>query len=52
MSKEKSKSIEHKTFEYQGNSYNGKNKVDIQILISSESEDDDVAGEKRSIRKN
>lgn len=47
MSKEKSKSIEHKTFEYQGNSYNGKNKVDIQILISSESEDDDVAGEKK-----
>lgn len=47
MSKQTIQNKEHKTFNYKGNSYNGKDKVDIEILISAESEDDDIQAEKK-----
>lgn len=47
MSKENSKSKEVKTFDYQGSSYNGKNKVDIQILLTSSSDDSGMTNEKK-----
>lgn len=47
MAREKTKSTEIKTFDYQGTSYNGKNKVDIQIVLSSATEDSGMTGEKK-----
>lgn len=47
MSRENNKSKEVKTFDYQGSSYNGKNKVDIEILLTSVSEDNGMNSDKK-----
>lgn len=42
-------SKEYRKMEYNGNSYNGKNKVDIQILLTSTNENSDATDEKREV---